>query len=126
MARNGENLITQQQYEATMRRHGSADWTREDERVQSEWLAQGGHGSDQPAEPAESAVEAPETPAEGDGYPIDGSAAAVTAWVGRATGEDGDTERDRAQQALATEVERGDKARVGLTRDLEKLMAAPA
>jgi hypothetical protein len=116
MAKNGVNAITEQQYEATMRRHGTADWTREDERVQAEWLAQ----QNTPDEPAESAVEPAETPAEGDVYPVDGTAADVVAWVGRATGEDGDTEHDRATAALAAEQERGDKARVGLTRDLEK------
>jgi hypothetical protein len=119
MAKNGVNAITEQQYEASMRRHGTADWTREDERVQAEWLAQNA-----PAEPAESPVEASETPVEGDVYPVDGSAAAVTAWVSRATGADGDTEHDRAAAALAAENERGDKARVGLTRDLEKLVQA--
>jgi hypothetical protein len=121
MAKNGVNAITEQQYEASMRRHGTADWTREDERVQAEWLAQ----QNTPDEPAESPVEASETPAEGDVYPADGAATDVAAWVSRATGEDGDTEADRAAAALAAEQERGDKARVGLTRDLEKKLAQP-
>jgi hypothetical protein len=120
MAKNGVNAITEQQYEATMRRHGTADWTREDERVQAEWLAQ----QATPAEPAESDVEASETPAEGDVYPAEGTAVDVVAWVARATGETGDTEADRATAALAAEQERGDKARVGLTRDLEKKVQA--
>lgn len=119
MAKNGVNAITEQQYEASMRRHGTADWTREDERVQAEWLAQNA-----PAEPAEEAVEASETPAEGDVYPSEGTAADVTAWVRRATGTEGDTQQGRATAALTAEHERGDKARVGLTRDLEKLVQA--
>jgi hypothetical protein len=69
-------------------------------------------------------VEASETPAEGDVYPAEGTAADVVAWVWRATGEDGDTQTDRAVAALAAEQERGEKARVGLTRDLEKKAAA--
>jgi hypothetical protein len=119
MAKNGDNFVTQQQYEASMRRHGTADWTREDDRIQSEWLAQ----QNQP-EPPVSGPETDDQPAE-DVYPAAGTAADVTAWVVRATGEEGDTEADRAAAALTAEQDRGDKARVGLTRDLEKAAAQP-
>lgn len=37
---NDYNRISEAQYEATMRRHGTADWTSEDGRIQREYLAQ--------------------------------------------------------------------------------------
>lgn len=39
-----EMAITPQQYEASMRRHGTRDWTREDDRVTTEWRRQNGLG----------------------------------------------------------------------------------